>query len=372
MRSSLAVLVLLAACGKRDEPEQKREPNPPRRVIEPLPTQGVRALPPHAIRADGVGPFKLGEPAARLLDQLPSGPRITQFMLPIAQRDILRAEDDAILIGAEPQGKATFVAVLRPEIARTEGGIHVGSSRQELMKSLGGPLDDPDRAQDPRIVIPSGLKNLHCLIENGEITAMVIASEERSKEVIGETACTRPKGDRDLQKLGACLTGAGEIVRYTSDEIQVYAKDTDKLLDRKPVPDLVFAAAVRNPSDGRDDIVTVARTIDSQIKMWSVAVFRIVDNKLMKIVPDTPVFTLTAINARWIGVDLRDVDIYVEVTGRGDTIEVGGLLTAREGDKIRDIVVIPPKPVSRKRTKAPGQDAGTTEARSPGTERAPR
>ena len=368
MRSTLVLLLVLAACGKREEPELKRELGTPRRVIEPPPAKELVAQPPHAIRADGVGPYKLGEPAARLLDQLPSGPRITQFRIPdVVHRDILRAEEDAILIGAEPQGRATFVAVVRPDIARTENGIHVGSSRGELVKALGPPLDDPDRAQDPHIVIASGLKNLHNLIENGAITAMVVAAEDRTKEIIGETACTRPKGDRDLQKFGACLTGAGEVVRYTSDEIQVYAKDTDKLMDRKNVPGLVFAAAVRNSSDGRDDLVAVSRSVDSSSKSWSVAVFRVVDNKLAKLA-DQQVFQLTGVNARWIGANVHDVDIYVELVGRGDTIEVGGLLATRIGGKIRDIVVISPVTVSRRRAKAAGPDAGTSD----GIERAPR
>src|SRR5690606_9771152 len=153
------------SCSDGDKPEPRREPERPRRVIEP-PSRGVRALPPHAIRPDGIGPYKLGASAADLLDQLPSGPRIRQFTIPgIAHRDMLRGENDAILIGTEPQGKATFVAVVRGEIARTESGIQVGSTREEVAAALGPPLETHERARDPRVVIPSKLDNAHLVFD---------------------------------------------------------------------------------------------------------------------------------------------------------------------------------------------------------------
>jgi len=358
--SRLFVLCLVAtACGKRDQPEAKPEP-PPRRVIEP-PAKGVRALPPHAIRVEGIGPFKLGETVSKLLDQLPSGPRITNFSIPgLVHRDILRAEEDAILIGAEPQGKATFVAVVRGDIARTEANIHVGSTREELVRALGTPLDDPDRAQDPHIVIPTSLKNMHALTDNGQIVAIVIATEEHGKELIGETACTRPRADREKHEFGACLTGTGEIVHYEGDELSIIGKDSVKPL--ATVPGLVFAAALRNPSDGRDDIVAIKRASDGQTKTWSMTVFHFSGDKPVRLVDAAQVFQISAANAKWIGADLRDVDIYPELVGRADTIEVGGLLTTRVDGKIRDIVVISAVPVQRRRVKGTlREDAGTSD-----------
>ena len=72
--------------------------------------------------------------------------------IPMTPLMILRAEDDAILIGGEPQGRASFVAVVGGDVARTESGIHVGSTRNELVGALGLPVDDPERASDPRVV----------------------------------------------------------------------------------------------------------------------------------------------------------------------------------------------------------------------------
>src|SRR5690606_18935140 len=71
VKRALLLLVVLAACSEHKKPEPKQEPERHRRMIEP-PTRGVRAFPPHAIRPDGVGPYKLGSTVATLLDQLPS------------------------------------------------------------------------------------------------------------------------------------------------------------------------------------------------------------------------------------------------------------------------------------------------------------
>jgi hypothetical protein len=95
MRSYLlAVVLVVGGCSDHDKPEVKRDPERPRRVIEPA-SRGVRALPPYAIRAEGVGPYKLGASAADVLEQLPSGPRIQQFSIPdLVHLDMLRGEED--------------------------------------------------------------------------------------------------------------------------------------------------------------------------------------------------------------------------------------------------------------------------------------
>jgi hypothetical protein len=349
VKSLLALLLLLAGCSDAKRPDTKRDPERQRRVIEP-PPRGVRALPPHAIRADGVGPYKLGATVTQLLDQLPSGPRITQFTLPgVIQRDILRAEEDAILIGTEPQGTAKFVSVVRSDIARTEAGVHVGSSIAELERALGASLVEADRAQDPRIAIPSNLKNARVLIEEGRIAAIVIASEpERSKDK------DSPAEPRDY------------VVRASGEDIMLVARESEKpVTSAVRVPGLVFAAPVRNPGDGRDDIVAITRNEDAQSRTWSLVVMRAHDGKLLRTSEPAELYRLTAASARWIGADIRGLELFIELTGRTDSIEVGGLLTTRIGDQLRDIVVISPVSVPRRRPKAPAHepiDAGTSDA----------
>jgi hypothetical protein len=344
---ALLLVFAIAACSDGKKPEQKREPERQRR-IEP-PSRGVRAFPPHAIRADGVGPYKLGATVTQLLDQLPSGPRITQFTLPgVIQRDILRAEDDKILIGTEPQGTAKFVSVVRSDIARTEAGVHVGSSRAELERALGAPLEEPDRAHDPRIVIPSNLRNARVLLDGDDrITAFVITTEaERDKDDKLE-----PR-DYDVKKSGEVLT--------------LVSRETEKpFASMPPIAGLVFGAALRNRSDGKDDIIAVSSNGDGQTQTWSVAGYRLHEGKWQRVIEPQTVYTLTASNARWIGAELRDLDLILELSSKTDSIEVGGLLTTRKGDNLRDIVVISPVPVPRRRAKPPAHeplDAGTSDA----------
>ncbi|HET7503615.1 MAG TPA: hypothetical protein VFK02_21490, partial [Kofleriaceae bacterium] len=136
-----------AGCGNRHrEPrEPPRDARQARRVIEPS-TDRVGPLPPYAIRADGVGPYKLGEKLSDLLEQLASGPRIELFEIAgVVHRNVIRAEDDTILVGGEQSSTASFVAVVGADVARTESGVHVGSTRDEVTAALGPPVDDPDR-----------------------------------------------------------------------------------------------------------------------------------------------------------------------------------------------------------------------------------
>ena len=345
---ALLLLLVIAACSDAKKPEPQREPERQRRVPDP-PSRGVKALPPHAIRADGVGPYKLGATVTQLLDQLPSGPRITQFTLPgVIQRDILRAEDDAILIGTEPQGTAKFVSVVRSDIARTEAGVHVGSSRADLERALGAPLEEADRAHDPRMVIPSNLKNARVLLDGDDrITAIVIGTEpDRGKE-----DKTEP---RDY------------VVKKVGDVVSLVSRESDKpIASMPPLTGLVFAAALRNPNDGKDDIIAVTSNGDGQAQTWSVVGYRLHEGKWQRVIDTQTVYTLTASNARWIGAELRDLDLILELSSRADSIEVGGLLTTRKGDNLRDIVVISPVPVPRRRSKAPTHDpidAGISDA----------
>jgi len=359
----LAVILALAACSDHGKPEVKRDPQRARRVIEP-PPPGVRALPPHAIRSDGVGPYRLGATLAELLDQLPSGPRIAQFNIPgIVHRDLLRAEDDAILIGGEPQGRASFVAVVGGEIARTESGIHVGSTRDELVHALGAPIDDPERASDPRVLRPSNMRNLRAIVEGERVVALVVTADGGSAPTeAGSGECQRPAPDPDKPRsFGACLGAGGEVVSYDGGELTVTAKDGHS--PHAPVLGLVFAAPLR--AEGRDELVAITRTEDSQSRSWYLTVYRLEGSRLVRSLEPTLLYQLTAGNARWIGAELRDLELYLELTSRPDAIEVGGLLTTREGDKIRDVVVISPVPVARRRPKPiPSEpvDAGTSDA----------
>jgi hypothetical protein len=363
VRSVALALLALVACGSKDPPRVDKAERQ-KRVIEP-PAGKVRPLPPHAIRADGVGPYKLGATLADLLDQLPSGPRIATLDIPnVVHSSILRGEDDAILIGGEPQGRASFVAVVGGEVARTESGLHVGSTRAELVRALGAPLEEPDRAHDPHVVVPSGLRNARVVLDDADrVTAIVVIAPEPARDRLLD-GCSRP--DDDGKRFGICLSPAGERVAREGEDLVIHVAETDKPIGRPiPIPGLVWAGPLRN-AEGRDDLVAIARTDDAQTRTWTLIAFRFDGSRLVSAVDATPVYRLSASNARWIGAELRDLDLYLEVQSRPDAIEVGGLLTTKAGDRLRDIVVISPVPKERHRVKpgpTEGQDAGASDAR---------
>ncbi|CAN5846763.1 hypothetical protein BH11MYX3_BH11MYX3_29570 [soil metagenome] len=363
------VALALVACSDHDRTDRmaaQSEAPRQRRVIEP-PVGVVRALPPHAIRANSVGPYKLCEKLSDLLEQLPSGPRLALFEVPgLLHRSLIRAEDNAVLIGGEPQGTATFVAVVGPDVARTESGIHVGSTRAELVSALGPPVEEFDRAHDPRLVIPSGLRSARVLFAADRIAAIAIVGEPAPGPVPSRDDCPRPASTE--KALGACLTGAGELVEFNDNEFSLRLPDAEKPMGTFKVPNILFAAPLRAP-DGKDELIVITRgSDDAQLRSWSLLAFRFDNGKLTTSIDPTPLYKVSSSNARWIGAEVGDIDLYLELTSRRDTIEVGGLLTTRpQNEAMRDVVVISTMTVPRRRAKPAGSEASGAEPPDAGT-----
>ncbi|CAN5581771.1 hypothetical protein BH11MYX1_BH11MYX1_06370 [soil metagenome] len=349
MKLVVTLALIGSACSDRDRPRPSETLDRTPRVLEPPPLN-VRALPPHAIRADGVGPFKLGLTLEQLGSQVLSGGRSAQVDIPnVTHLSVLHAEDDAIQVGGEPLGRASFVAVVRPKIARTESGIQVGSTRDELLSALGQFASELDRVRDPRVLVPTRMRELRAVIDHDLVVGLVIATSEPAVKIEG---CVRPAETE--KRFGACLTGEPELVAFDNDELQVRSADDKKLVDRAKLANAVFVGPVRT-SDGRDELVAITRTEDPQVRTWSLVTFRFEGGHLLRM-PDVPVYQLTAANARWIGSSLRDLDLELEVSSHGDVYEVGGLLTHRMGNQLRDLLVLSPVQVPRRRAKSATPD----------------
>jgi hypothetical protein len=232
------------------------------------------------------------------------------------------------------------------------------------------------------------------VLDNDRIVAFVVTAEAAgshpaaTKEAGGsDGSCTRPIGDPDTKRFGTCL-GVGEVVTSEGDELVVRAAEpgmerasehsrpgSERPIATLRISGLVFAAPLRNPADGRDELVAVARTDDPQQRTWSVTSYKLEGARLVKTIDSAPLYQLTTASARWIGAELRDLDLYLEIQSRPDAIEVGGLLTTRIADRIRDVVVISPVPVTRRHAKSvlpEPTDAGISAAhQQPGPEQHP-
>ena len=364
MRIAASVL-LLAACSDDARKQETREPAPiARREIE-APTGMVRLLPPYVITATEVGPYKLKQKIATLLDRLPKGPRMERFEIPnVLHTSLMRAEEGGtVLIGGEPSGTTTFVAVIsNSDVARTEQGVHVGATASQLEK-LGPVIDDPDRAFDPRIVVPAGMPGARFLVADNRVAAIVILADVAPASV-NDAPCPRPKSTET--GFGACFAVGPRLVSYENDEIVIHTPEGERL-DVIGVENLEFAAVLRNPIDGRDELVAIQRDDDLQTLRWRIAAWRYDGAKRRFAIDTTTLYTLTAAQTRWIGADLRDLDLYLELASRPDGIEVGGLLTTKGANgKIRDVIAILPATAARRHAAKlpqgdPG-DAGVTDA----------
>jgi hypothetical protein len=346
-----------AACGNR----QRENRDPPRdarrapRVIEP-PTDQVGPLPPYAIRADGVGPYKLGEKLSVLLEQLPAGPQLALFEIPgVVHRSVIRAEDATILVGGEQASTASFVAVVGPDVASADGRIRVGSTRDELIAVLGPPVEDPERAHDPRLIAPSALPGLRVVLGGDRVMAIVVTGVAALSRQVND--CSRPASTEHA--VGSCLTGAGELIETgaaSGEEVAIRSADGERTLaPPMKFTGLVFAAPLRNAAEARDELVVVTRTDETATRSWWIAAYRLEGTRLVRTVDTAQIYQLSAANARWIGSDLHDVDLYLELTSRPDGIDIGGLLTthsASRGKLLADVVVISPAQVTRHRGKA--------------------
>jgi hypothetical protein len=363
----LSIIVLAAACSEDPVAQQtprREQPIAPRRELEP-PSTTARLLPPYVITATEVGPYKLRQRIATLLDQLPKGPRMERFEIPnVIHTSLMRAEEGTVLIGGEPSASTTFVAVINSsEVAGTEQGVHVGAKRAQLEK-LGPLVDEPDRAFAKSLVVPAGMRNARFVIVDDRVIAIVILSDPPpSTAPIDGAPCVRPKPPAPM--FGACTGGGGKHVAVDGEEILIYTPDVEKPISI-PIANLQFAVALRNPLDGRDEVVAVARTEDGRARTWTLSAYRLDGAKPVRVIAGEPIYTLTSSQARWIGAELHDIDLHLELTSKADGIEVGGLLTTQGlNGKIRDVIAISPVTAQRRHHAKPATgeptDAGVPE-----------
>lgn len=410
-----ALGLLSTGCRERVEaPPAPREKLPPRRVIDPPGT--VRPLPPYAISNEGVGPYQLGDSLAEVLYELPSGPRMALLDVPgLIKQNVIRAEDDGVLVSGAVLGEATVIAVVSKEVARTDSGIAVGSSRADVERELGS-LVEPTVARDPRLWVPQRMPSARLVLQDDRVEAFLLkvgagaprpASPEEGKPGAAPgvapaagAAVSAPAGNGKLRNgkdapkvtagvksaaaarcpaakpseaeaassrwFAACLSAAGEIVRVRDEEVSVRSGSDGKerLLAQLRVRGLLFAAPLRltDRPEERDELVVVSRsTKPDEERSWTVALYHFEAGRLVR-VAEQVVYRLTAEGARWIGVSLDEVELYLELSSREDGVGVGGFLVAKVAGKIRDVVSLREADVGRRRGGAAGAEPPVTGA----------
>jgi hypothetical protein len=402
----LVVVAVLGACSDGDRaalpPGGRDAGRATQRVIEPSPGT-VRPLPPYAIDAGGVGPYRLGA-KRRQIAALLSIPRVAILDIRgVVDASVIRAEDDEILIGgrraeATSFEAASFIAVLTKEIGGTEGGVTVGSRRAAL-DALGAPVVDPAVARDPDIDIRAGLPGAWFLMRDGQVRAILLHATEASTTApgardagVGADAGTEAGGDgcapielravADLApaaQIGAprrvvagCFSGgAGQALVVGAEAIAVLdvGDARPRRLASLELDGLVWAAPLR-VEPGRDDVVAITQRLTADELIVSLVALRLEGGRLVRVADDA-VYRLSRNEGQWIGASLADLRLFVTVEARSDGFGVGGALVHGGQGPIRELAPLLPVTVSRRRrggaepAAATAIDAGPRDAGAP-------
>jgi len=411
-RLASLLLALLVAAGCRDDRSKPiiHDAGRARRVFE-KPAGEVRAVPPHAIRADGVGPYLLGTPLDDVLDLRAHGPQVVVFEIEDAfDVSLIKAENGTLLIGAERASGVSYVAVLERAIARTEDGVGVGSTRAEVEAALGKPLAGAQRLRDPRLEVFTKLPNTRFVIDGDKVSAVVVGLDGRPRprrppaepvpaapappgpapepppaprcEALEATpeaagAAARLEGT-DVRVLTACLAPTEPMLIVSGDErVAAVGGESTKLrrIDQQLAPGLLFAGPIDIDRDGRDEVAVVARRTDGDGRSWVVDIYRLEQGKLVPRMPRKVLYTIGQRSAELVGARLDDIDLLVELWIDGEFVRSRGLFVHRGSQAPRNVVPLRPHgfrvppvdtgPVDPGARRSPGAPASEPEPREP-------
>ena len=332
----------------------------------------VHAYPPHAIRNDGVGPYLLGEDLKQVMSELPEGPRLELLQIGrYANWRMARAEDDAIIIGADDENRVEFVSVLAPQVARTSAGVGVGATGAELEAALGPALEQPGLLRDRRIFQHAALPRARFLTqtpideppESATVVGVIVArpdpeptDERRAACAAGPFATTTDdilaaarkgsSGSADARRrvAGGCITGAApEAAVLGAGELVLIGGEGGKLrrLAVVAAADARLFGVLDAGADGREEIILGTQQVVEGEHFVEVRVLRWEGGKLVEALVDRP-YALRAGAAAFAGVAPADVDLALEARVVHGELRLGGFYTARGNGKLRGLAPLAP------------------------------
>jgi len=340
----------------------------------------VRAYPPHAIRSDGVGPYRLDAPLSDVLHLLPGGPRVELLQVgTLVNWRVVRAEKGELLIGADTHNQVAFIAVLSREVARTEAepGVGVGATGADLHRALGAEADVGEAARDRRVFAFAGLPNVRFLTDapidtpaaRATVVAVLVARPELfpagpptgegnrpachaggplsgaeqdiAEAVLGRGAVASLA--RPLLRFG-CFTGANpEAVAVGPGELAIFGGEPGRLrrVARLPLEAASWVSPLDVDGDGRDEIVVGVNERRPSERTAAVRLFRWEAGRLSDIGGGRP-FSVPAAAAAANGVVLDDVDLAMIVTPQEGALSIGGYYLSRHGGRVRELAPLTP------------------------------
>lgn len=408
----IGVVVIAAfGCSERSSaPSEKYDATRARRVLQPPPGE-IRAVPPHAVQADGIGPYVLGTPVSDVLNLV--GPRKVLLQIAgVVDYSIVRAESDTLLVGGARGRRVeevSFVSAIHGDTAKTEGGITIGATVAELRASMGAALREDDHALDPRIVVFEQLPNARFLIDGGRLISITLLHKNNPAptEVVDAGPDDEPDDGEGAAKpdrapCGAraalfghekavvaasrlaggsvvygCFAGSGdEALVYTEDQLVIVGGDPDKLrrLASYSTPrGLAFAGPLDADGDGRHEIVLVSHTFRDEERVTRLELLRVDAGRFARAAA-SDVYRISESAAAANGAKLSEIELLLEIEARGGRLVISGLYVHTVSKRPRTVAPLVETRLAVRRTRAsdksdePDRDAGPLDA---GARRAP-
>lgn len=393
--AALLAIALAASCRgdatEAGDGDQVFDASPRRHLFAPPPGE-VRAVPPHAIRSAGVGPYLLGATLEQILGILPHGPRVELLQIQnILDYSLVRIEGDALIIGVERFEGVTFLAVLAPKIARTEQGVGVGTEAQELREALGPHAAAPTVIRDPRVLSFATLPNTHFVLEDDRVIAVIVRGgrapdELRADSEVSASPCDDAgrfegadadevaeaaglaAGARDaVQRAPACFGDArAQLLVTGGEQIAVVGGEPGDLRGRATIdlPGLVYAAPLDVTGDGRHEIAAVASRSQGTDLEIEISILELRDREL-SIADRHVAYRLSPRWATWVGAKLANIELLIELEAGDGALAIGGLYVDRDGRETRHIAPMQPRtwapaiaPAAAPDVEAPGDEDG--------------
>lgn len=361
----LAALALFGIACSSPTPPRPPLPDaatPVRRKVKPAPDE-LRAYPPHAIREGAVGPFQLGAPLGDVLHELPEGPRVELFQLDLLFRwRVVRVEPNALLVGADDRNRVSFIAVIGREIARTQGGLGVGSTAEELLAALG-----TERAlgiaTERRELEFESLPGVRFITdaptdappERAVVTAVVIQPPRTSPVRPGAGGCAAFAGARDAvleaarvarpafvrvgcfapDSPGAAVLAGGQLVLVGGEPEHPRRLHS---LDVEPA-DLLLVLDL--DGDGVAELIAGNHRQDPRRRTFDLRVYRWDGQRLVESLRQR-LLTLSEEGTRSVGVPPGGIELLLEFAPAPGGVSVGGLFRGRPGGGAPILVPLSP------------------------------
>ena len=312
----------------------------------------VRSMPPHDVREEGVGPYKVGMPLQEALSSLEGGPRIELWRAEgLSEYRLVRTENGAMVLGADRAGSTRFISVLDPSIIESPDGVVLGANLDRLMKSL-NTKESKRFVSDPALVTLTSLPALRLFVENDKVIAALhlgatpLAENEVKNCIEGTKIKNIEKqivkqfsNKKDLSLAQGCLEKNPIWVVTLKGQVAIFSVDGGKVkkVVNSYIPGLTRAGVIDIDNDGKDEICFIKAKNNNDEKAIDVAIAKL-EGRTLETVISRKVVRLNQSSLKLLGVDLAQSKLLAEVGFKGKELIARAILVDLRNKQIRGVI----------------------------------